>query len=83
MENALRANPQNVREQSERQLKDLQEPYGEAMLELRARKLCSHCWARTRSDRDATWIKATIKAASLVSRSKIFVHGHPPTSIDD
>jgi len=38
MENALRANPQDVREQYEKQLKDLQEAYGEAMLELRARK---------------------------------------------
>jgi len=38
MENALRANPQDVREQYERQLKDLQEAYDEAMLELRARK---------------------------------------------
>ncbi len=38
MENALRAKPENVREQYERQLKDLQEAYGEAMLELRARK---------------------------------------------
>ncbi|HGN0958538.1 TPA: DUF1153 domain-containing protein [Pseudomonas aeruginosa] len=38
MENALRANPQDVREQYERQLKDLQEAYGDAMLELRARK---------------------------------------------
>jgi len=38
MENALRANPQDVREQYERLLKDLQEAYGEAMLELRARK---------------------------------------------
>ncbi len=38
MENALRANPQNVREQYERQLKELQKAYGEAMLELRARK---------------------------------------------
>jgi len=38
MENALRANPQDVREQYERQLKDLRETYGEAMLELRARK---------------------------------------------
>jgi len=38
MENALRANPQDVREQYERQFKDLQEAYGEAMLELRARK---------------------------------------------
>ena len=38
MENALRANPEDVREQYERPLKDLQEAYGEAMLELRARK---------------------------------------------
>ena len=38
MENALRANPQDVREQYGRQLKDLQEAYGEAKLELRARK---------------------------------------------
>ena len=38
MENALKANPQDVREQYERQLKDLQEAYGEAMLEIRARK---------------------------------------------
>ena len=38
MENALRANPQDVREQYERQFKDLQEAYGEAMLELGARK---------------------------------------------
>lgn len=38
MENALRAKPEDVREQYERQLKDLQGAYGEAMLELRARK---------------------------------------------
>lgn len=38
MENALRARPQDVREHYERQLKDLQEAYGEAMLEIRARK---------------------------------------------
>ena len=37
MENALKANPQDVREQYEKQLRDLQEAYGEAMLELRAR----------------------------------------------
>ena len=36
MENSLRANPQDVREQYELQLKDLQEAYGGAMLELRA-----------------------------------------------
>lgn len=52
MENALKANPQDLCEQYERQLKELQEAYGEAMLELRARKNCSPCWARTRSDRD-------------------------------
>ena len=38
MENALRANPLDIKEQYERQLKALQEAYGEAMLELRARK---------------------------------------------
>ena len=38
MENALRANPQDVREGYERQLKELQEAYGEAMLELPSRK---------------------------------------------
>jgi ribose 1,5-bisphosphokinase PhnN len=35
MENSLRAKPEDVREQYERQLKDSQEAYGEAMLELR------------------------------------------------
>ncbi|MCE3262833.1 MAG: hypothetical protein K0R43_1912 [Pseudoduganella sp.] len=38
MENALQAKPLDVREQYERQIKELQEAYGEAMLELRARK---------------------------------------------
>ncbi|WP_079437596.1 DUF1153 domain-containing protein [Zoogloea sp. LCSB751] len=38
MENALRANPLDIREQYEKQIKHLQEAYGEAMLELRARK---------------------------------------------
>ena len=38
MENALRAKPLDVKEQYERQLKELQEAYGEAILELRARK---------------------------------------------
>jgi len=36
MENALRAKPHNVCEQYERQVKDLREAYGEAILELRA-----------------------------------------------
>ena len=38
MENALKAKPKDIREQYETQLKALQEAYGEAMLELRARK---------------------------------------------
>ena len=38
LENALRAKPLDVKEQYERQSKELQEAYGEAMLELRARK---------------------------------------------
>lgn len=50
MENALRAKPEDVREQYERQLKDLQEAYGEAMLEIRARKSWRACWERTRAD---------------------------------
>lgn len=38
MENALRAKPEYVREQYERQLKELQVAYGEVVLEIRARK---------------------------------------------
>ena len=38
IENALRTNPLDMREQYEKQLKELQEAYVEAMLELRARK---------------------------------------------
>lgn len=38
MENALRANPLDVREQYEKQIKELQEAYGEATLKLRVRK---------------------------------------------
>jgi|GEM_PF-2975044 len=38
MENALRTKPPEIKEQYERQLRELQEAYGEAMLELRARK---------------------------------------------
>ena len=38
MENALRANPLEIREQYAKQLKDLQEAYDEAMLDIRARK---------------------------------------------
>ena len=45
MENALWANPLEIREQYEKQLKDLQEAYGEAMLELRARKSSRPLWS--------------------------------------
>lgn len=38
MENALRSKPLEIKEQYERQLSDLQQAYGEAMFELRARK---------------------------------------------
>ena len=38
LENALRAKPLELREEYERQLSELQAAYGEAMLELRARK---------------------------------------------
>ncbi len=51
MENALRSKPLEIKEQYERQLSDLQQAYGEAMLELRARKSWPPCWAtRTRND---------------------------------
>jgi transposase-like protein len=38
MEKALKARPEDIREQCQTQLKALQEAYGEAMSELRARK---------------------------------------------
>jgi len=39
MENALRTKPLEIKEQYERQIKDLQDADGEAMLELRVRKM--------------------------------------------
>jgi transposase-like protein len=51
MRSELRANPLDIREQYEKQLKDVQEAYGETMLELRARKSIRPCWMhRTRND---------------------------------
>ena len=46
MESALRTNPLEIREQYKKQLKDLQEAYGEAMLDLRARKKLSALMVR-------------------------------------
>ena len=45
MENALKANTLDVRQQYEKQLQDLQSAYGEAMLELRARKSFRPSWS--------------------------------------
>jgi hypothetical protein len=51
MENALKAKPEDTREQYESRLKALQDAYGESMLELRARKNGMPGWARrTRHD---------------------------------
>ena len=44
MENALRANPLDMKEKYEKQLKDLQEPYEEAMLDLCAQKSGRPSW---------------------------------------
>ena len=49
MENALKARPEDVHEQYERQLKDLQEAYGKAMLELRAQKKMASLWGKDES----------------------------------
>lgn len=55
MENGLRAKPLDIKEQYERQLKEFQEAYGEAMLEIRARKSLNRCWGkRTRNDDQAS-----------------------------
>ncbi|WP_241560791.1 DUF1153 domain-containing protein [Paenirhodobacter populi] len=44
MESSLRANPLDIRGQYEKQLKDLQEAYGAAMLEPHARENTRPCW---------------------------------------
>ncbi|WP_233589089.1 hypothetical protein [Falsigemmobacter faecalis] len=41
---SLRANPLDIHAQYEKQLRELQEVYGEAMLELRARKKLQTLW---------------------------------------
>lgn len=47
MEIPLRTQPENLREQYERQLQELQQAYAEAMLELRARNKLKPCWTRS------------------------------------
>jgi len=61
MENALRANPLDVKEQYERQIKGLQEAYGEAMLEL-TRELLG--WHLSRSGK-ATTASSALEHARL------------------
>ena len=51
IDNALRARPEVICEQYERQLKDLQEAYREAMLELSVQKNCNPCSRRKNHDR--------------------------------
>lgn len=54
MENALRANPLEIREQYEKQLKDLQEAYGKADAKEACPKSWRHSWSeRTDNDPDA------------------------------
>jgi len=69
IENALRAKPLEIKEHYERQLKELQEAYGEAMLELRARKklqsLLTEVRARVAARR--TLRTPPIKVASRIS----------------
>ena len=50
MENALQAKPRDVRQQYEKQIYQLQAAYGEAMLELHARKNRKNGWRGTKAD---------------------------------
>ena len=47
MENALKANPKNVAEQHEKELSELKEAYGEAMLEVKFLKKLQRHFAST------------------------------------
>jgi hypothetical protein len=49
IENALRTRPLDVKEQYEEQVRELQEAYGEAMLQMRVLKSIKACW-RTKTD---------------------------------
>ena len=46
MENAVKPKPDDIREQYERQLKQLQDAYREAMKEVCPRKKGSPCWKK-------------------------------------
>jgi transposase-like protein len=75
MENALGTKPLAVREEYERQLKELQEAYGEAMLELRPRKKLQSLLGEEekgsrRSARDSKPTAFTSRSASCASGSQ-------------
>lgn len=53
MENALRAKPLDIKEQYEKQIRELQEAYGEAMLQMRVLKSIKACWGTTTNDRSS------------------------------
>lgn len=60
MENSLRANPLDIREQYEKQLKDLQQACGKAILELRARKRLAALMEREDRAMVAPLVRATM-----------------------
>lgn len=62
MENALRATPLDVRQQYEKQLHELREAYGKAMLELRARKKVRPAWSGTRQQKGRGLTQGDIEA---------------------
>lgn len=65
MENALRTKPLELKEQYERQLKELQEAYGKAMLELRARK---RMLRRSQKSWQACWDRRTTNDPPTLAR---------------
>ena len=80
MENALRAKPEDVREQYERQLKELQEAYGEAMLELRARKKLASLLGKDETGFDPAGTAGRVPAGEhkIVVRAKQERYGDAP-----
>lgn len=78
MDNALRAKPLDIRKQYERQLKEMQEACGEAMLELRVRNSWHPCWARKRNNRDDPLGRATSRLRRL-DQQAMSVVCHTPT----
>ena len=64
MENALRTKPLQVKQQYEKQLRELQEAYGEAMLELRARKKLACLLGNEDEKRSSAFSRDWLKTAS-------------------